>query len=66
MIPIQAGKKTKHNTSLSLPLTKVAFGKQQQAFACLFPLVGEDSFNYVAMQGNIVQSLALLMYSGSK
>lgn len=32
-----SGKKTKHKTSLSLPLTKVAFGKQQQAFACLFP-----------------------------
>jgi len=44
-------------------LTKVTFGKQQQAFACLFP---SDSFNYVAMQGNAVQSPAVLMCEGSK
>lgn len=57
-----SSKKTKHKTFLSLSLTEVPFGNSSRLLHAYFPLVREDSFNYVAMQDNTVQPLALLIY----
>lgn len=69
MIPTQAAKRpsTKH-ISLSLsPIDKGCFWQTVAGFCMLISRwPGEDTFNYAAMQGSIVQSLALLMYQGSK
>lgn len=58
-----SSKKTKHKTSLSLShWLRLLLANSSKLLHAYFPLVREDSVNYVATRGNTLQSLALLMY----